>query len=118
MVRLLLEHGADPNQLIHVEDNKSVWQSFLLSIADNVSERQMLGTKPSAGHTSAWYQSCELLIQHGARRVSRFDKNRLETTEHGILNRVFGPARADALVALMDEKERKEQQGKGSCMVM
>ena len=118
MVRLLLERGADPNQLVHMEDNKSVWQFFLLSMNANVSDGQVRGTKPPAGVTSAWYQSCELLIQHGARRFSRFDKNRLETMDHGILNRVFGPARADALVALMDEKEREEQQGKGSCMVM
>ena len=118
MVRLLLEHGADPNQSIRSDGNKSVWQLFVLLMDANVSCVQVGGTKALAGLTSAWYQSCELLIQHGARKFSRFDKNGLETTDHRILNRVFGPARADALVALMDEKEREVQQGKGSCTVM
>jgi len=118
VVRLLLERGADPNQLIPEEDNKSVWQFFLLSMNENVSDGQVRGRKPSAGLTSAWYQSCELLIQHGAQRFSHFDKNGSETTDHGIFNRVFGSARAEALVGLMNEKEREKQQAKGSCMIM
>lgn len=113
MVRLLLERGADPNQTVHMNGNSSVWQLFLISINENVSGVQVGGTEPSAGLTGAWYESCELLIEHGARRFSRFEKNGLKPTDHAIFNRVFGPARGDALVALMNEK-----QGKGWCTLM
>ena len=75
-------------------------------------------TKPSAALTSAWYQSCELLIQHGARKNSYEVESGLETTDYDVFSHVFGSVRAETLVALMDEKEREGQQGKGSCMIM
>ena len=121
MVRLLLERGADPNQPVHLNDSKSVWHLFLLSMDDTVSPsafQLVARTKPSAALTSAWYQSCELLIQHGARKNSYEVESGLETTDHDVFNLIFGSARAEALVALMDEKERERQQAKGRCMVM
>ncbi|KAI4694175.1 uncharacterized protein J4E84_002757 [Alternaria hordeiaustralica] len=118
MVRLLLERGANPNQPARLNDSKSVWHLFLLTMDETVSRPLPSGAKhgrkPPAGLISAWYQSCELLIQQGARRFSHVDENGMKTTDHGIFNWVFGSARAEALVALVDEKEREKQQAKGS----
>ena len=121
VVRLLLERGADPNQPVHLNDSKSVWHLFLLSMDETVSPSafQVVGRpKPSAALTSARYQSCELLIQHGARKNSYEVESGLETTDHDVFRWVFGSARADALVTLMDVKEREGQQGKGPCTTM
>jgi len=118
MVLLLLERGADPNQPVHLNDGKSVWQLFLISIYEIVSRARSSGADPSASLMNAWYRSCELLVQHGARRTSYLLKGRLDLTDDSALAYVFGPARAEALMALIDEKEREEQQGKSSCTLM
>jgi len=118
MVRLLLERGADPNQPVHLNDSKSVWYLFLLSMHETVNRVRVGNTRPSTSLTSAWYQSCELLIHHGARKNSYEFEGGEERADYGIFLHLFGSAKADALVALMNEKEREGQQGKGSCMIM
>jgi hypothetical protein len=118
MVQLLLERGADPNQPVHLNDGKSVWWLFLLSIHETVLRTNRGGTKPSASLTSAWYESCRLLIQYGARRNPYLPKNEWESDVGSVLRDLFGAAKADALEALLDEKEREEQQAKSSCTLM
>ncbi|KAF8242251.1 hypothetical protein K440DRAFT_639383 [Wilcoxina mikolae CBS 423.85] len=58
MVSLLLGKGADPNQIIHIYDGRSVWDIFLLSCYQN-SEQASPRLK------DAWYKAMELLIEHG-----------------------------------------------------
>ncbi|KAI4860420.1 hypothetical protein F4820DRAFT_436943 [Hypoxylon rubiginosum] len=61
MVRLLLEYGGSPNQRVHLNDGRTVWALFLLSMWETIN----YGEGPP-GLTRAWYAACELLVQHGA----------------------------------------------------
>ncbi|KAI4666946.1 uncharacterized protein J4E88_010367 [Alternaria novae-zelandiae] len=118
MVRLLLDRGADPNQPVHLNDGKSVWLLFLLSIHETVLRAHKGGTKPSGSLTSAWYQCCQLLIQHGAQRNLYLPKTESVSAVGSVLRDLFGSAKTDALEELLDKKEQEEQQSTGSCMVM
>ena len=73
-------------------------------------------TQPSTGLTNAWYQSCELLIEHGAWKNTYEIETGSQAADYDIFSYVFGSPRAEALVALMDEKER--EQGKARCTAM
>lgn len=68
MAELLLDNGANPNQAVHLNQDRSVWALFLLSI-QKTCERDSGGV--SSTHQSlneAWYQACRALIRAGARR--------------------------------------------------
>jgi hypothetical protein len=123
MVRLLLEHGADPNRSVHLNHSRTVWALFLLSIHESAARGQSGagGAKVSASLTNAWYQACELLIEYGAREDCVLVKDRPELTIEVICNGAFGSVKSDALQRLMLDKvrERQEMQGsKSSCALM
>ena len=120
MVLLLLERGADPNQPVNLNDGKSVWQLFLLSMCAAVMRARTIARlkHPSVGLMNAWYRSCELLLQHGARGFSQLVKSDSRRPRDISLEYLFGSARADALKAILDEREREEQQAKSACALM
>ena len=120
MVKLLLEYGADANQPVYLNDGKTVWALFLLSIheaaARNESATGRLGILPSL--RNAWYDACVLLIEHGARQDCILVRDRPEVTIKFIYEGAFGAERSNALQRLMEEKARKMQSQKVSCILM
>ncbi|KAI9932532.1 hypothetical protein AWENTII_005169 [Aspergillus wentii] len=95
MVRLLLEHGADPNQKVHVCHGLTVWALFLLSCSSQINRRE--GLSPSLG--GAWYVACEMLIQYGAKPNCSFGFD--DMTVHSTLCKIFGNDKAYKLLAEM-----------------
>jgi len=59
MVSLLLSKGADPNQIVDIYNECSVWHIFLVSCCENADQAPSL-------LKNAWYKAMELLIEHGA----------------------------------------------------
>ena len=120
MVKLLLEHGADPNQPVYLNDGKTVWALFLLSIhesaARNESATGRLGISTSL--RNAWYDACVLLIEHGARQDCVLVKDRPEVTIQVICEGALGAERASSLQRLMEEKSQEMQSQKGLCILM
>ncbi|CAG5152839.1 uncharacterized protein ALTATR162_LOCUS2933 [Alternaria atra] len=120
MVRLLLEHGADPNQAVHLNGSKTVWALFLLSLYESTNRAtgvaQSSNIPPSL--TEARYQACELLIQYGAHKNCALARNRPNLTRQAILERAFGSARAEALEELLNEHARDSETSTGSCAMM
>lgn len=71
MVRLLLEHGADPNQKVYLNEDRSVWVLFLLSCYESA-----LRDEVSTPLRLVWYRVSELLILNGARLGAEIDDDR------------------------------------------
>jgi hypothetical protein len=120
MIRLLLDHGADPNQAVHLNGGKTVWALFLISLHESSARAQSgtRGEKIAVSLINAWYQACELLIQRGARGDCVIVRDRPELTMRVIWDGAFGSARAEILQRWMEEKTREAQQSKGLCAVM
>jgi hypothetical protein len=110
MVRLLLDHGADSNKNIHLNEGRTVWAQFLLSCY----ESSMRG-EASSTLQNAWYQVSVLLIKHGARSDCWFVNDREDLTLPYILNKVFGEESAVTLQNLMERE--KSNQAESSCVV-
>jgi len=72
MVSLLLSKGADPNEIIRIYDERSVWDIFLLSCYENADQ-----APPKLKDT--WYKAVELLIEY--RRTRKFDVRRRPTED-------------------------------------
>jgi hypothetical protein len=120
MVRLLLEHGADPNQRVRLNSDKTVWALFLLSVHESVARSKGTASKSQVppSLTNAWYQTCELLIQAGAHPDCMLAKDRPDLTITGIWEGAFGSTKAYALQDLMEDKMQEARQSQGSCDVM
>jgi len=118
MVQLLLERGADPNQPVHLNDGKSVWLLFLISIHETILYADDGGAKLSHSLLDAWYKSCTLLIQYGARRDFWSIEVGFGRTSKSLFRDVYGDVQICALEALLDKKEREEQQAKSLCTLM
>jgi hypothetical protein len=67
LVRLLLEYGSNPNQLIG-ENYKghTVWSLFISDCYNKTTERQRLPNAPLKSAKDMWYEAVELMIDHGA----------------------------------------------------
>jgi hypothetical protein len=65
MVELLLSHGADPNQVVYLHGDESVWALFLLSMHETIKQAGPNSAVPDS-LKAAWYASCEALIRAGA----------------------------------------------------
>ncbi|KAF7536590.1 hypothetical protein G7054_g4399 [Neopestalotiopsis clavispora] len=91
MIQLLLSLDADPNQKAHLNDGRSVWAVFLLSMYETIN----LGEE-SPGLKEAWYSACDLLIQHGADLECWLDTG-TRLTARSILEMAFGKEMAARL---------------------
>lgn len=60
MITLLLEHDADPNQPVFLNDKETVWGLILISV------HQVVMTDVSASRRQSWFQACQALIRAGA----------------------------------------------------
>ncbi|CAE7208490.1 hypothetical protein PTNB73_07634 [Pyrenophora teres f. teres] len=119
MVKLLLEYGADPNQPVYLNNGKSVWALFIISIyAWSVRLRRSTEVGISASLRNAWYQACELLIEYGARQDGVLVADVPELTIQVIWEEAFDAARSETLQKLVEENAQKKQAQKGSCLLM
>lgn len=85
MIRLLLERKANPNQEVHLNDDRTVWALFLLSCY----ESDMSG-EATVAMKKSWYKASALLCQHGADPQPRLDKTNPSFTARQILLKLFG----------------------------
>jgi len=120
MVRMLLAHGADPNQPVQQGyDGESVWALFLLSIHET-SKQDSHGIPTPQSASTAWYQACEALIMAGAQsdRKSTFVNDRGWLTTTRILRGIFSSAETTKLQELIEERARERDQSSSSCVLM
>lgn len=94
MIKLLLTSGATPNQKVYLNDGRTVWALFLISMEETTN----LG-EDSPSLKQAWYSACELLIRNGADLNCWLDANAGGTslTAVSVLEKVFGPDKAAKL---------------------
>jgi hypothetical protein len=107
-VRLLLEHGSDPNQPI---DNKSeghaVWDLFILN-SYNIC-KELVDPQPSAiarlsRAKDLWYEAAEFMIDHGAGLNMEVEIGKKEMVSiHMKLEAIFGAQQAARLALRMEE---------------
>jgi hypothetical protein len=71
MIEVLLAHGANPNQPVHLYNDRSVWALFLISIHEG--NKQLEPGASSKSLKTAWYRICVSLIRAGACSSCRFD---------------------------------------------
>lgn len=121
MVQLLLDYGASPNQKVHLNDGRTVWALFLLSMWETVNCGE-----GSPSLTRAWYAACELLVQRGADIDCWLESipspspligisTPLTLTATSILDKVFGQEKAGRLTDQM--KVAKAQNSRGVCII-
>ena len=108
MVSLLLQHGADPNQRVHLNDGRTVWALFLLSCYE-MAQRD----EASAPLQAVWYRVCELLVTHGADLdawvENEGDYRISPMTIPMILDLLFGKDGAERLKALATGKNSQSR---------
>ncbi|KAH5096643.1 hypothetical protein HBI56_137370 [Parastagonospora nodorum] len=125
MVELLLAHGANPNQSVHLYDGESVWALFLLSIHE-ANRQEGSGTSLPESLKTAWYASCEAMIRVGAQsdHITVVVKGRPGLNTTTILSGVFGPERAKILedqieaIAARKEMEGEKSDSENFCLMM
>lgn len=105
LVRFLLGFGAEPNQRVFLNDDRSVWSLFLISCAIRTAPGEV-----NDASRVAWYRASEVMIDHGARPdcFSRADPVGWQTVED-VLRRVFGQDQAAELLKKMREKKREKE---------
>lgn len=96
LVELLLKAGADPNQTVYLNGDRSVWALFLISCAE--STRREEANEVSC---DAWGLASELMIEYGAKSDcfgsgSDFDR---------VLRSIFGDDKVNELMQKIREKE-------------
>jgi len=110
MVRLLLEHGADPNQKVYLNDGRTVWVLFLLSCYESLQRDGV-----SMPLKRVWYRASELLILNGARFDAWIENDGdhlgATLTVPTILETVFGGEEARKLQMLVEEGGVKSSKG-------
>lgn len=117
MVKLLLSHGADPNQAVHLLGGEPVWALFLSSIFETKVLQEKSGIQASLKR--AWYQCCEALIESGA----QFDHVPMaieasDETIFAVFKTIFGSDEAARLVRRIEEITQERKRSSFSCLVM
>lgn len=99
MVRLLLDHGADPNQKVHLNEGRTVWQLFLLSCYEAARRGQ---SSPSL--IAVWSRVSEQLITEGAELDVWISNTATDKKSHlivsDLLDEIFGKGEANRLWSL------------------
>jgi hypothetical protein len=96
MIKLLLDHGADPNEKVYSHNGRTVWQLFLLSCYEVIQREE---APPSLA--VAWSRASGQLISRGAdldswiQDTGSDDKDDLTVSE--VLDAVFGKEEAARL---------------------
>ncbi|KAJ4012367.1 hypothetical protein NW752_008041 [Fusarium irregulare] len=103
MITLLLDKKACPNEPVHLNDGRTVWALFLVSIHES-----SLKDEVSTVTKQVWYNVCELLIRHGAEPDCRLDATGNLKIEK-VLKVVFGADRAAVLLKLLAEEKAKRR---------
>lgn len=104
MVQLLLEYGANPNQPVYLNNDRTVWALFLSSCYEYINRDE-----PSAPLRNAWCQAAEFLINHGAKLDCSFGKHSGHLSASEILEtRIFGPLKAAVLERIMGEAQMRQ----------
>lgn len=103
LVRLLLEAGADPNQKVYLNGDRSVWALFLISCDESIKREEF-----NEVSREAWGWASELMIENGATSdcfgpgdiagVPDIDR---------VLRSIFGEDKANELILRMREKDRE-----------
>lgn len=103
LVGLLLEAGADPNQRVFLNDDRSVWALFLISCAESMRRKEV-----NEASITAWKRASELMIEHGARSDGFSPADPAELRDVGrVLRSIFGDDKASELMQKMREKEKE-----------
>ncbi|KAK7936644.1 uncharacterized protein PG986_015082 [Apiospora aurea] len=104
MVRLLLEFGANPNQKVNLNDRRTVWALFLLSMYETKNRDE-----DDSDLTTAWHAACELLVLHGASLDCWLEGAGGATlTAIVMLEMVFQPEEVQKLIAQADHVRAKK----------
>jgi hypothetical protein len=113
MVKVLLAHGANPNQPVRLHNDESVWALFLISIYEGNKQFEP-GSPSSKSLKMAWYRVCESMIGAGAHWAEFVtDCDGLDMTR--VFYEVFGAVRAETLrkqieaVAIQKEEDKTKQ---------
>lgn len=108
MIRLLLDNGANPNQPVHLNDGRSVWELFIISCWES-------STRGEATDVSkrAWYAASELLLDCGAKgdrfKFASSDAESLPPVE-SVMRTIFGSEIGERLVAKMEARAAQDAQ--------
>ncbi|KAE9369265.1 hypothetical protein N431DRAFT_469190 [Stipitochalara longipes BDJ] len=104
-LRVLLEHGSDPNEIIDVKsDADTVWGSFILELYYQLFLPRRV--------KDAWYEGIELMIDHGASaevRMSIANKKKQVRPVHTILEDIFGADLAARFASRMEEVAKRNR---------
>ncbi|KAG4269328.1 hypothetical protein FPRO04_12017 [Fusarium proliferatum] len=110
MVKLLLEHKANPNQIVYSHQDRTVWALFLISCWESVN-------RPEATPVSIkeWFEVSKLLIDYGAESdcFSTADSSYLGSMQD-VLVAIFGELQASTLLRLMESRPQKTE---GGCLI-
>lgn len=128
MVRCLLENGADPNTILLLFYESSVWSDYLFTCLDSARKRpreKPSKSEPLAESSVNDYKACELLISYGASRHCKRKSNftvRSEQIKADVALREIFHTHAEPLIRLLDQKQGKatthEEKQTRSCLVM
>lgn len=100
-VELLLEAGADPNQMVFLNDDRSVWALFLISCAESTARKEF-----NEASKEAWKRASELMIEHGARSKCFSPADPAGLRDLGqVLRSIFRDDEADELMRKVRGKE-------------
>ncbi|KAH7183607.1 uncharacterized protein B0J16DRAFT_307950 [Fusarium flagelliforme] len=109
IITLFLDQKACPNEPVHLNDGRTVWALFLMSM----NESSMKG-EVSTVTKQVWYNVCESLIRHGAEPDCQLHNDGAFTVEE-VLKVVFGADRAAVLLRLLaEEKVRRRNSSWGA----
>jgi len=105
MIRILLDHGSDPNQLVR---GRTVWTCFISGCFQEITmTNKSSDGRPLEVSKTLWFEAAELLAKHGARLTPNSEDS--TPYEPRILEEIFGNKKAEHLVLLMEEVARQRQ---------
>ncbi|KAK2690190.1 hypothetical protein QWA68_010945 [Fusarium oxysporum] len=107
MVKLLLDHKADPNQVVFSHQDRTVWALFLICCWESVNRREATPVS-----IKEWFEVSKLLIYYGAQSdcFGPADLSYLRSMQD-VLVAIFGEFQASTLLRLLQSRPQKTQSG-------